>query len=213
MQLTSQQLKDDSVTKDKVIALLIEESKAREEAIARAERLEEQVIWLKRQMFGRSSEKTPKEEQDPNQGYLFNEVEVLAEVCPEPLESLTIPEHKRKKKGRKRIDDSLPRVDVIHDLPEHEKVCSKDGSSLKRIGEITSEQVDYIPAKVRVLKHIGYKYACSCCGENIKTADKPQTLLPKSLASLSLLAHITTAKYVDSFAFASARKTVCAIRH
>ena len=191
MQLTSQQLKDDSVTKDKVIALL-------EEANQRANRLEEQIIWLKRQVFGRSSEKISKEELNPNQGYLFNEVEVIDEVCPEPDESLVIPEHKRKKKGRKKIDKDLPRVEVIHDLPEHEKVCSKDGAPLKRIGEITSEQVDYIPAKVRVLKHIRYKYACSCCGENIKTADKPKTLLPKSLASPSLLAHITTAKYVDS---------------
>jgi len=190
MQLTSQQLKDDSVTKDKVIALL-------EEANQRANRLEEQIIWLKRQVFGRSSEKTSKEELSPNQGYLFNEVEVINEVCPEPDESLVIPEHKRKKKGRKKISQDLPRVEVIHDLPEHEKFCSKDGSPLKRIGEITSEQVDYIPAKVRVLKHIRYKYACSCCSETIKTADKPKTLLPKSLASPSLLAHITTAKYVD----------------
>ena len=53
MKLTSQQLKDDSITKDKVIALL-------EEATQRADRLEEQIIWLKRQMYGRSSEKTPK---------------------------------------------------------------------------------------------------------------------------------------------------------
>jgi transposase len=41
------------------------------------------------------------------------------------------------------------------------------------------------------------KYGCPSCDLSIKTATKPAQLLPKSNASASLLAHITTAKYVD----------------
>lgn len=197
MSFSTQQLKDEGITKDKVIALLIEESKARENEKHRADQLAEQNAWLKRQIFGRSSEKTPKDEVNPDQPRLFNEAEVTAVLTPAVADAVTIPEHTRKKKGRKRIPADLPRVDVIHDLPEHEKICGNDGTPLKRIGEITSEQLDFIPAKLRVLRHIRYKYACNCCGETMKTADKPNTLLPKSLASPSLLAHITTAKYVD----------------
>ncbi len=197
MAISSQQLEDDSVTKDMVIALLLEAAQGREKEKQRADRLAEQNAWLKRQIFGRSSEKTPKDEVNPDQHHLFNEAEIVSELLPTANESVTIPAHIRKKKGRKRIPADLPRVDIIHDLPEHEKICGNDGTFLKRIGEITSEQLDYIPAKLRVLRHIRYKYACGCCGETMKTADKPNTLLPKSLATPSLLAHITTAKYVD----------------
>ena len=50
---------------------------------------------------------------------------------------------------------------------------------------------------MRVLRHIRYKYVCSHCDTPPITASKPPVLLPKSNASASLLAHITTAKYVD----------------
>lgn len=162
-----------------------------------AEFLKEQNEWLKLHLFASSSEKLSSCDINALQGSLFNESENIADYHPSTVESVTIPEHKRKKKGRKKIPKNLPRLDVIHDLPDEEKICSKDGSPLTRIGEITSEQLDYVPAKVRVLRHVRYKYACKCCGTTLKTADKPKTLLPKSMASPSLLAHITTAKYVD----------------
>jgi transposase len=162
-----------------------------------ADFLKDQVAWLKKHLFARSSEKLTSDDINVLQGSLFNESENIADFHPTKEDSVTIPEHKRKKKGRKKISKDLPRVDVFHDLPDEEKICGKDGTPLTRIGEITSEQLDYVPAKLRVLRHVRYKYACKCCGSNLKTADKPATLLPKSMASPSLLAHITTAKYVD----------------
>ncbi|MGH8703671.1 MAG: IS66 family transposase [Burkholderiales bacterium] len=157
--------------------------------------LEEQVSWLKRRMFGRSSEKTPASEVSPEQGRLFNEAEVLATLA--ATETLTIPAHERKKAGRKRLAADLPRVDVIHDLPEAQKVCAADGRALERIGEETSEQLDYQPAKVRVIRHVRPKYACPGCRQGVKIAPVPPQLLPKAQASASLLAHLVTAKYVD----------------
>jgi transposase len=159
--------------------------------------LKDQIAWLKDHLFARSSEKLTSDDISILQGSLFNESENIADFHPTEEGGVTIPEHKRQKKGRKRIPKDLPRVDIFHDLPEEEKVCGKDGTPLTRIGEITSEQLDYVPAKLRVLRHVRYKYACNCCGSMLKTADKPKTLLPKSMASPSLLAHITTAKYVD----------------
>jgi len=47
------------------------------------------------------------------------------------------------------------------------------------------------------LVHKRLKYACPCCHQGVKIAPLPVHLLPKSMASASLLAHITTAKYVD----------------
>ena len=69
--------------------------------------------------------------------------------------------------------------------------------SLTEIGEVTSEQLDIIPARIRVIRHIRKQYACRC-GHCIRTAALPPQPIPKSLASPGLLAHITVSKYQDA---------------
>ena len=133
---------------------------AREE---RVKLLEEENRWLKSQLFGRSSEKTPAEDPQPDQRWLFNEAEALVRAAVRRPRRITIAAHERKKRGRKLLSAALPRIEVLHDLPETKKVCAADGTALQRIGEETSEQLDYIPAEVRVLQHIRPKYACPCC--------------------------------------------------
>ena len=167
---------------------------------ARDERLrllEEENRWLKAQLYGRSSEKRPVEDHSPDQAWLFNEIEVLAAAAPEAPETITIPAHDRAKRGRKKLAADLPRVEIVHDLPEEQKVCPVDGTALERIGEETSEQLEFIPARVRVLKHIRPKYACPCCRQGVRIAPPPLAIFPKSIATPSLLAHIITAKFVD----------------
>ncbi len=171
----------------------IEADKAR--LSARITLLEQENRWLKQQLFGRSSEKRSAPV-PANQIWLFNEAEAVAAPAEEVAE-IVVPAHTRKAKGRKPIADDLPRVDVIYDLPEAEKICPKDGTALERIGQEESKQIDYIPARVQVLNHIRLKYACPCCKSHIKLAEKPAQILPKSHAAPSLLAHIACAKYVD----------------
>ena len=77
----------------------------------------------------------------------------------------------------------MERVEQIHDLPKDKKTCPNDGQPLKHIGEETSEQLLYIPAKLKVIKHKRYKYACGKCNKHIITADKPKDPIPKSIAS------------------------------
>ncbi len=159
--------------------------------------LEEENRWLKSQLFGRSSEKTSLEERSPDQAWLFNEAEALAKSAESSPVSVTIPAHERGKGGRKKLSAALPRVDVVHDIAEEQKVCASDGARLERIGEEISEQLDYKPAQVRVIRNIRPKYACPCCKIGVAIAPVPAQLLPKSLATPSLLAQITTAKFVD----------------
>jgi transposase len=68
---------------------------------------------------------------------------------------------------------------------------------LSRIGKETNEQLEFIPAQIRVLRHIRPKYACPCCRQTVRIAPVPPAIFPKSIATPSLLAHITTAKFVD----------------
>ena len=58
---------------------------------------------------------------------------------------------------------------------------------LECIGDERSEQIDIIPAKVQVLRHIRLKYACPCCKAHVALAEKPAQILPKSNAAPSLL--------------------------
>jgi len=127
-------------------------------------------------------------------------------VVPQLEEPLQIPAHQRKKSGRKPLPEDLPQIEVLHDIPENQKHC-ECGAQLCRIGEETSEQLDYIPAKLQVIRHIRPKYTCKSCegietkGSTIKIAAPPKQILPKSIASTGLLAQVVVAKFVDSMPF------------
>ena len=116
---------------------------------------------------------------------------------------LVVPEHTRRRPKRKPLPEDLPRVEVIHDLNEEEKICAC-GAELSRIGEEVCEKLDIIPAKIQVIRHIRYKYACKNCegveseGPTVKIAPPPVELIPKGLATAGLVAHIAVAKYADA---------------
>lgn len=162
-----------------------------------AQSLQEQLNLLIAKRFGRSSERS-----DPRQLGLFNEAEAPESFEDEADEidtdSTPAPVHSRKKPGRKPLPEYIERVEVLHDLPEAEKVCPHDGHALERIGEEISEQLDVVPARVQVLRHVRPKYACPCCRQGVQTAKLPPQPIPKSIASPRLLAHLCTAKYVDA---------------
>jgi transposase len=163
--------------------------------------LEEELKWLRGQFYGRSSEKSAAAV-SADQRMLFNEAEVLAAIAKadseEQAKLVKIQAHERQNKpGRKAIPTEFPRTVVLHDIPESEKICPVDGAVLKCFGKEISEQYDYKPPQLTVLRHERPKYACPCCHEGVKIAPPPAQLLPKSLAAPSLLAHITTAKFVD----------------
>jgi transposase len=164
-----------------------------EQLTARVLSLQEQLNLALARRYAASSEKL-----SPDQIRLFDEAEVETETAAlTEDETVTVPEHTRQKRGRKKLPEALPRVEVIHDLPDNERVCPHDGNPLAEIGEVTSEQLDIIPAKIQVIRHVRKQYACSC-GQCIKTAALPPQPIPKSLASPGLLAHITVSKYQDA---------------
>lgn len=135
------------------------------------------------------------------QSELFNEAEFDLVLEPEiegtddaPIE---VPAHTRQRGGRKALPAELPRIEVIYDLSDDEKVCDQ-GHALKQISEKTSEQLDIIPMKVQVIRHIRKQYACPCCEGVLKLASKPKQPIEKSQASSGLLAYIAVSKYADS---------------
>ena len=132
---------------------------------------------------------------------LFNEAEAEA-LCEEEQEAgeqeaaSTVAAHSRQRPRRKPLPQDLPRVEIHHELPEAERQCPKHGVALERFAEDSCEQLDIIPARVQVLRHIRAKYRCPCCEGRIHTAPLPAQPIAKSLASPGLLAYIAAAKFV-----------------
>jgi len=170
--------------------------------------LEEQARLLRNEIFGRKSEKRLPP-QDERQQLLFDEAdgEVNEESsCSEDPKPIPVAPHQRRKAGRKPLPANLPRIELIHDLPEAEKQCAC-GSRLSRIGEEVCEKLDIIPAKIQVIRHIRYKYACKGCEgvesetPTVQIAPLPPQLIPKTMATAGLLAHIVVSKFEDALPF------------
>ncbi len=162
----------------------------------------EQIRHLRAQLFGRKSEKSNAED-GPQPLLLFDMPEPVDE---EDKEDVHVPSHNRKKRGRKPLPENLPRIERIYDIDEADKVCGC-GCELSKIGEEVSEQLDIVPAQIRVIRNIRPKYACRNC-EGI-TDDRPAVriapvhpqIIPKSIVSPGLLAHILTGKFIDHTPF------------
>lgn len=139
---------------------------------------------------------TTRERINPDQLLLFDigELEELADEAAEPPAR-----RRRKRHGRRRLPPDLPREEVLHELPERERLCPHDGRPMQLIGYETSEQLEYVPAKFLVLVHKRAKYACSTRHDEAKvlTAPKPPQPIEKGLPGPGLLAAAVVGKFGD----------------
>jgi transposase len=176
---------------------------AHEQDARKLSQMEHQLQQLLRRLYSRSSEKI-----DPKQMALFAEMLKQIEAqnpLPEPPPAHVAPAPDRKGHGRRKLAPDLPRERVIHDLPEEEKPCPCCGTMRTVIGQETSEQLDYVPAQVKVIEHVRLKYICKACeakaaegGPQIQTAEKPLSPIEKGLAAPGLLSYVIVSKYADS---------------
>ena len=144
----------------------------------RIDHLLEQIRLGRRRMFGASSE------QSDSQGHLFNEAEALALGSTEEQDLAVIPEVKdpatpktpadRKTPRGKRapLPAELERVEVLHDVPESERLCPC-GTPMVVIGQDVSEQLDIVPMQIRVLRHVRMRYGCPDSAHPPVTAKLP----------------------------------------
>jgi len=171
---------------------LARQEKLLEQQRAQIADLFEQFRLNRHRQFGPSSE------QGSGQVGLFNEAEQLAaEEAMVLAQSAATETRKPTGRGKRQpLPPHLPRIDVVHELPEHARQCAC-GCQLSVIGEEISEQLDIIPAKIQVIRNIRKKYVCTHCETAPVTAALPPQPIPKSNASPGLLAFISTAKFAD----------------
>lgn len=166
--------------------------------------LEEELKWLKAQFYGRSIQTRDTVEDNPEQKLLFNEAEVLAAIeaaeQAHAARSTTVEAHERKRSpdsGRKAIPEHFPRMLIEHDLSAEEKLCTKCAvpHPLTRIGQQERQCYRFTPPQISVERHIRPTYVCEQRHEAPITAPAPPVILPKSVASPSLLAHVIKSKF------------------
>ncbi len=150
--------------------------------------LEEYLRLATVQKFGASSEKLA------FQSDLFDEAEI--EVALSELEE-QLPEEDRvrpqKKKRKRGFSDKLQRVQIHLALTDEEK----EGAA-KTFFTKVKEELEFIPAQVKVLEYWQEKAVFNIDGEDvIVAAQRPAHPLGKCFASPALLAYIIASKYAD----------------
>lgn len=196
---TSQELFSKEQQKEITIeSLLIENRLLKEENLflkRELEKLKELYLELKRDKFGKKSEKFVNEDQF---GFVFNEVEQEAskkDPTEDAEEEVTVKSHTKKKRGhRKPLPENLPREIIQVELPESEQK-DEQGNVLKIIGYEKTEKLDYEPAKLKVIEYHRAKYGYDS-GDYVKIAPL-KTIFPKAIATEGLVAAIIVNKYAD----------------
>lgn len=190
--------------KEEETCLLLEMLRTRDATLGLMEEqvklLTNQVEWLKRQLFGRKSERI-----DPNQMFLdsvvIEAVEQNPPAAPEaPGPDVVIPAHTRKVSpcGRGELPAHLPREIEVVDVAEEAKVLP-DGTARPCIGHEDSERLAYSPSRffVKVIRRPKYGSPVGAEEHGVIVAPAPERLAPRCLADETLLAHVIVSKYVD----------------
>lgn len=179
---------------NKLIATIALQEKRIKELEQENTELRAQNQQLLHERYGKRTEKIPAEELP-----VVDEAKVTSEeasTIQQVEEEISVSSYTRGKPKRNPIPKEYPREIIVHDLPEEQKLCSC-GCKMHCIGEELNEQLDYIPAKIKVLVHTRKKYGCRNCEIGVKTALAANNFIPKCLAAPGLLSHVILSKYED----------------
>jgi transposase len=173
-----------------------------------------ELAELKRQLFGERSDRlTPEEEAQMAEvaADLQEETEQEPPASDQVLEDQAEPQseqadqRKDAPKGKRRrrrhpLPEHLERQTVVIE-PEGLEPCQHCGRPPERIGEETSEELEYVPAKLLVRRTVRPKYACRCGCGGVRIAPLPPRLVPQSKLGLGLAVYLLLARFDDHVAY------------
>ena len=200
------------------VAILEETIRKQETEIAelkrKLEHMNEVFANAQRARFGQSSEKETYV-LGKDQLSLFDEAESAQDhKAEEPKpDTIFVAGHERKKKRTQaQMLNHLPEEEVLLEIPEEQRICSKCGGNMKPIGKkFLRHEMQIIPRQVRLLAYYAVTYACDKCEKDtgfarIVSVKPPVPLMKHSLASASTVAYIMAQKYVDGLPLARQEK-------
>lgn len=159
--------------------------------------LKEKLARANQQLFGTSSEKSTEQPLAPEQ---TQSESVLQQQAAEPIAPPT-KKPRTSNGGRKPLPADLPRERVEHSLSPEDQVCPCCKGEIHAIGEEVTEQLTYVPATYKVLRHARAKYVCRKCNEFITAPGVKQMVEKSSYGSPEFLAHIMASKFQYSLPF------------
>lgn len=172
----------------------------------RIEQLTELLSKSQKALYGQSSEKRRYVfGEDDNQTSLFNEAEVEANSkAEEPTVQTIVAAHARKpKRTKEELAETVPVIEVVCDLAEDKRTCGICSADLRYLGkEHVRDELEIIPAQVRILRYVRFNYVCTSCEKetgdaNIVKASVPAPVMKRSLASPSTVAYVMYQKYAN----------------
>lgn len=156
---------------------------------AEIEHLKLVLAKLRRMQFGRKSEKLDQQIEQLELQLEDLEAEEAVAEAQAPMEIAP-----RKRAERKPLPPHLPRENRV--LVPASQACPDCGGKLKHLSEDVSEQLEYVPASFRVIRHVRPKLTCACC-DTIVQAPAASRPIERGLAGPGLLAHVLVAKFAD----------------
>jgi transposase len=94
------------------------------------------------------------------------------------------------------LPEHLPRYEVLIDIEQRDCPCC--GGALHAIGELRTEQLDIVPAQLRVRVTRRPRYACRACEGAVVVAPAPERPVDGGMATEALIAHVVVSKFCDS---------------
>lgn len=163
--------------------------------------LQEKVAFLTRKLYGSKSEQTSSLGIE-GQMSIFDEAETLAaENAPEPdMKDVASYRRKRFPGQREELLKNIPHEKKLCTLAEEDRFCETCGDSLYSVGEeFVRTEIEFIPAKVRVIDYYRETFECRSCrkmGEPyMEKSPMPTAIMQHSYASPSTVAWVIHQKY------------------
>lgn len=192
VQIDLDNLPDDPATLQQMLRDIVQELNAEND------KLRLLIHRLVRHQFGRRSEQLTADQlqlglEDLEQTVAANQAAQDA-VAPESKEQKC-----RAAPAQRNLGDlpaHLPRYEVVVDIQHRECPCC--GGTLHVIGETRSEQLDVVPAQLRVRVTRRPRYACRTCEGTVVQAPAPERPIDGGLATEAMVVHVLVSKYCDS---------------
>jgi transposase len=169
---------------------------------AQNERLDHIISVLRRAQFGRKSERLESDQIELALEDVKTAMAVEDAAVEKAQPTLAASAKKERRVNRGALPKHLPREEIV--IAPETTNCPCCGGGLHVIGEDTSERLDRVPAKLRVIVTRRPKYACRTCERHgsddtagVIQAPAPNRLITGGLPTEALVADVLVSKYAD----------------
>lgn len=160
-------------------------------------KLTEDVKLLKKELFGKKSEKTVvSDDAQITMTELLNQIEPTIDITKDDFVPVQASQRRKKHPGRNAIPDSIETEHHVVDLLPEEKTCSICSKDFVLLRKETRTIIEREAPKYKKHIYTINVYACNTCKDSITHAEAPLVSpLPRIMAGLNLLMYVIISKY------------------